>query len=602
MAPRGFVNIHSIKSRLIAWIFAIFSISLLFTIAGYYITLKVFIAKTTTSIYNNIEQANDYLTLVFQQAKDLEIELSTSDNLQRLTDLYARGESADYAEISDINSLSKDLMHHITLSSEIDSIYIYIPERPILLTSAPDVFLPGYFPVTELPKITSKMNAAYRWVGYYHEPELADRDYLTSVSRADVINRTLKLKTYVVINLDENWINGLFKRHELFDGSRTFLISPAGQVVAADDRNLLNRGLGDALPVRSGSLTPSKAETPGERHGLRRVCLADAGCYRSLYSQSTLTGFSVLTLVPEGKFLYEQRLFLAVVAAGLILATIFYVIMVLRVITDQVDRPISRIVDLMKRVESGSFSADTGENRKDELGYLFAGYNRMVGRLHELVDDLAAQRALNSEIELKFLQAQINPHFLYNTLDTINWIARRNDVPEISEIVRDLSRLYRSAFNRGREEITVREAVEAIRCYLSIQKHRLGDRLDYCIEIADEILDERILNLALQPIIENAVVHGIESGSGHVAVTGERSGNLLLFSISDDGCGMEPAKLELVRESLRCRETHVDSGLINVHRRVRLFYGESSGVDIDSRPGAGTRVELRVARPAREAR
>ena len=204
--------------------------------------------------------------------------------------------------------------------------------------------------------------------------------------------------------------------------------------------------------------------------------------------------------------------------------------------------------------------------------------------------------------ELKLLQAQINPHFLYNTLVTIVWLAEAGKKEEVVWMVSALSNFFRTTLSKGRDYITVGEEESHIRSYLEIQQFRYRDILQYEVRIPEQIGGFMILKLTLQPLVENALYHGIKNkrGMGHIRVTGELDGEKLVFRVWDDGIGMSPERLEQVRRMVRGEDQSEDRssgfGLFNVWQRLQLNYGAEYGLEIDSRYGEWT--ETKVVIPA----
>jgi two-component system sensor histidine kinase YesM len=220
--------------------------------------------------------------------------------------------------------------------------------------------------------------------------------------------------------------------------------------------------------------------------------------------------------------------------------------------------------------------------------------------VRELLDAKIKEQENLKKAELRALQAQINPHFLYNTLDTIIWMAEANRPAQVVELVRALSRFFRITLSKGKDWITVGEEIEHISSYLTIQKIRYRDILDYVIDVDPEVLDATMLKLTLQPLVENALYHGIKNkrSGGVITVRGRRwDDGHLLVEVSDNGIGMTAEKVAQLRaalanEGLAARESGF--GLCNVHQRVKLYYGKQYGLTVESEYGQGTRVLLDI--------
>ena len=197
--------------------------------------------------------------------------------------------------------------------------------------------------------------------------------------------------------------------------------------------------------------------------------------------------------------------------------------------------------------------------------------------------------------ELKALQAQINPHFLYNTLDAIVWMAEAGSTDSVVQMTKSLSNFFRLSLSKGREWVSCHDELEHVRCYLEIQKMRHADLLDYEIIECRGIEDYRVLKHILQPIVENAVDHGIKGRrrGGKIIVSGRRSDENLVFRVVDDGVGIDSIRLEEIRGEMdEDSEPESGYGLRNIHQRLRLYYGEGWGLRVDSEEGGGTEVTV----------
>ena len=217
----------------------------------------------------------------------------------------------------------------------------------------------------------------------------------------------------------------------------------------------------------------------------------------------------------------------------------------------------------------------------------------MAGRLEELMKQSRREQENLKKSELRALQAQINPHFLYNTLDAIVWLAESGSTDEVVHITRALSDFFRISLSQGRDWIEVAEELKHLRGYLTIQKVRYRDILDYEIDVPEEAQEGLILKLLLQPLVENAIYHGIKfrRRGGKVRVVGRREGEQLHFAVIDNGPGMTEERLLEVISSLGEEDASAGYGLSNVDRRIRLYYGIKQGLRIHS-DSEGTRVEF----------
>ncbi|MBN2795714.1 MAG: sensor histidine kinase [Clostridia bacterium] len=258
------------------------------------------------------------------------------------------------------------------------------------------------------------------------------------------------------------------------------------------------------------------------------------------------------------------------------------------------------IVDSIKKIVAGMYLVRKDQryekvtvDREDELGFLAQAYNDMAAEIEHLVQDVYSEQIMRKETEIKALQAQINPHFLYNTLETINWHAQLKGAPEISDMVTALSSIMEANIGRDNKLITMREEIEYIEHYISIMKYRFDGRITFKKDIDPKIMGLKIPRLILQPIVENAINHGIGKTTyeGKIDITGIIDQEEVRIEICDNGKGMDEAILHDLNQRIDHRNNLEGSiGLTNVHKRIKLFYGEPYGIRIESKEDIYTKV------------
>lgn len=263
--------------------------------------------------------------------------------------------------------------------------------------------------------------------------------------------------------------------------------------------------------------------------------------------------------------------------------------------------PVKELCDVATSVGTGDFEVRAQSDRADELAILGQSFNEMVGRIGTLVEDVKSEQEKLRAIELQLLQEQINPHFLYNTLDTITWLSEMGENEQVILMVNSLSDFFRTGLSNGKSIVSIREEIKHVESYLKIQQFRYQDILDYEINADESIGEYPIPKLTLQPLVENALYHGIKNkrAKGTITISDVSEGDRIILSVKDDGVGIEPDKLEMIRHTLK-GEAGEDAGdrsdggfgLMNVLQRIQLTYGEGYGIEIDSAPGEGTEVKV----------
>ena len=305
---------------------------------------------------------------------------------------------------------------------------------------------------------------------------------------------------------------------------------------------------------------------------------------------------------------------MVLVSAGAEIAIVLLALLFTNMATNRVilsiRSSIRHLESIVRRLTGGNLRARVPEVDAEELQALAGQINLMADRLEEQIEQIRAGQNSLAKLELQLLQAQINPHFLYNTLDTIIWQAQSGKGEEVIRLTRALSDFFRISLSSGADWITVSQEKQHLEGYLSIQKIRYRDILDYSIDIPEELSEACMVKLLLQPRVENALYHGIKEkrGGGAIRVSADNEGAFMRFTVSDTGIGMTEAELEQVRRSLGGEAPSIQAasalksggfGLRNVDMRIRLYYRQERGLFIESDRN-GTRVTFRIPRLNRE--
>lgn len=297
--------------------------------------------------------------------------------------------------------------------------------------------------------------------------------------------------------------------------------------------------------------------------------------------------------------LQMQFLDIAYMPLALLLGMLAGLLPLLLIISNIVTMPLRKVSDAIRKFSDGDFEQQVVVITDDEVGEVAKCFNKMVEDIRALIDENYVKTLAEKESELAALQAQINPHFLYNTLDTLYWQATEEENEEIAENILALSQLFRLALSNGEQEVSVGQEAELISRYLQIQKMRFTKRLDYEVDIDEEIRRIRIPKLILQPFVENAVVHGFENVSTpcRLKVTGRMEQEMLVFQVWDTGIGMRQDQIEAIweEESRDYAKQRIGRYAIkNIRERLQLRYHDQFSLEIRSSIGKGTVVILRI--------
>lgn len=270
-------------------------------------------------------------------------------------------------------------------------------------------------------------------------------------------------------------------------------------------------------------------------------------------------------------------------------------------ITVKYSNPVTALTRQMKGIVRSGFDESAivesrFADRRDEIGWLYRGMYNMIREIKSLLAETKAFEKRKKQLEFEVLNYQINPHFLYNTLDTIRWKAEAGETKEVGEMASSLATLFRLTLNRGQEMTTVRREMELLRSYLNIEKARQGGPVYVTFSVEEELMDLPLMRLILQPLLENAIRHGVadKGEDGIILVQGAREDGMIVFRITDNGPGMPDDVRRSLLEAGASAPAGRDGGLglRNVHERLRLYFGEPYGLEVDSEQGRGTTVVL----------
>ena len=293
-----------------------------------------------------------------------------------------------------------------------------------------------------------------------------------------------------------------------------------------------------------------------------------------------------------------QSFFVSMIEISVIafVAVLLLIVFISHYIPLSISRPITELVEVTQQVSQGNLQVRSHVNTGVEAKQLSESLNTMIDKINELLEQVKKEQIRIRKAEFELLQAQINPHFLYNTLDTIIWLAESDEQKQVVHMVESLSDFFRTSLNQGKDIISIKEDIQHVRSYLEIQQMRYQDILEYEINVPEEFYQNTIPKITVQPLVENALYHGIKNkrGKGKITVRGYREGSFFILEVQDNGIGMQPERLEQVRNAL-VHKQFVESkvyGLYNVNERIRLNCGEEYGLRISSTYQEGTTVKI----------
>ncbi len=414
---------------------------------------------------------------------------------------------------------------------------------------------------------------------------LNEYKWVVTLSRGILNPKTERPEGVLFIDLNYSSISSLCETISLGAKGYVFILDENGSVIFHPKQQLLYNGL---LDERIDKIL----STPKGGNG---NFLSEDGKRLYTVTKSEKTGWSVVGVTYLDELLSRseeiQKLYIVLAVCLIAVATVISMIL-----SAAITKPITKLRSTMKQVEQGNLETQMQFPRAgNEIRDLIASFNVMVGQIKELIQKNKEEQDEKRKSEFKALQAQINPHFLYNTLDSIIWMAESAKNKEVISMTSALSKLLRKSISNQKEIVIVAEEIEYVSEYLKIQQMRYHDKLEYEINVEDEVMHCSIAKLVLQPLVENAIYHGIKSkeGKGRITITGSIEGEEAILRIHDNGIGMDANTLAHIFDGNK-GDSISKVGVRNVNSRLKLYYGEGYGLSYNSSVGHGTYVTVMV--------
>jgi len=417
-----------------------------------------------------------------------------------------------------------------------------------------------------------------------HIQNIFEDEYLWVVTLSKEI-LDLKVRNGIgVLSIDLNYkiINEICNEIKLGDNGYIYIIDRDGELVYHPKQRLIHSNLeeeyiDEAMALTSGSFNKGKG--------------ADEKVYSVKLSSKTgwrIVGVSYVNeFVEDTNRLWTYYSILSVVA--LVIAVI-----VSNLVAKNISKPIKQLKESMEEVRDHNLNLEIVIDSENEIADLSHTFNEMTTEIKSLIQEKTLEQRKKRKSELKALQAQINPHFLYNTLDSIIWMSVEKRNEEVVEMTSALAKMYRLSISKGEEVISVRDEMNHIKNYLVIQKFRYGSKMDFTMDFDEDILDLKTLKIILQPIVENSIYHGIKNkmGSGNISIKGFRQDDYLILQVIDNGVGMKPETLNNIFNIASKNGNGV--GVNNVDERIKLYFGKDYGLYYESELDVGTTVTIKL--------
>ena len=528
---------------------------------------------TILATTRNITGQNFFQELFYMPVSDSSEKLATSNHaidfknaVQRLT----------------TDSIVTDVRIYVDFPDDLNSLNSYPNTEDLLapLSQAKGTYWYGIFQGNREPQ---EMFCPSFYLGSQEKQNYGDMAYICPLS---LYYHSTAYKAYLAVYFSDDKLNNILSDNLSLEGSVSYIVNERDAIVATSDQSLSGIYRLDYDTIKDSFMSSNNFI---ERN------ILDTKVYAGFYSISNTDWFMV-TILPAPPLIHESNhlmLQIALLYAGfLVLALIFA-----NILAHSITGRLSSVIRQMQTVRHGPPTPMESPEAHDEIGDLIDTYNYMTRKMDELMKKQAKSAEDLRIAEFNSLQAQINPHFLYNTMDMINWMALQGQTEEISHAVQSLSRFYKLTLSRKKGISTIARELEHVTIYVQLQNMRYHDSIELITDIPDELSEYQIPKLTLQPVVENSILHGIlekESKSGTIVITGWMENKDIVLLISDDGVGISPEILSTILSgSGNSQSGGTNIAVYNTHRRLQILYGKDYGLTYSSNPGKGTEVEIR---------
>lgn len=585
MKPHRFFRSRSIHNNIaISFSLLILCTTIVLSYTSYRLSSAAVMGTSVAYTSQLIEQVKLNIENYISNMESIAALVLTSSDLER----YVKGSSSGQeGKVKDKQLASQYLRSVVQSRTDISSI-VYASSEGITVSDRLDTVLKPLPELMAQEWYQQALNQTGVVVSSSHVQHLFQDEYrwVVSISRklSDSFSEMeVDRQGVLLVDLNYSVINNLCKQIELGKRGYVFIVDPSGSLVYHPQQQLIYsqlkfEQLETVLGIKSGSVT------------------VNTGNEQKLYTVDTTSfGWKIVGVTyPDDLVANKQQMQGTAALWGAVSLINAMAISVL--LSYALTKPLKNLEINMKKAERGEFDIRVEIESTNEIGKLARTFNLMIMKIKELMSQIVMEQEMKRVSELKALQAQIKPHFLYNTLDSIIWMAETGKMEEVVEMTSSLSKLLRSTIGEGEELIPIARELEHILHYLTIQNMRYRHKFTYSIEVDEDILECSILKLVLQPLVENAIYHGIKHNpeQGHILIRGKREQNDITIQVIDNGVGMNPEQMNKLL--LQKADYRIGSGVgvANVNHRIQLYFGDHYGLSFTSEMEEGTTVTLRI--------
>ncbi|MFB6362757.1 sensor histidine kinase [Paenibacillus elgii] len=577
---------YSLRTKIIIY-FLIINIIVMSSlgIIYYWKSTQIMQEETAKNIQNTLSRVAIDVVNLTDSIRQVSDSISANPNIREylrrpVTDDDFQQSMEDFRKINDIIQSFPYKQEVFKIRIFFDTPIFYSSNKMNLLGMEQAASAPWYKDVNDRNgKIVWTSTYPYKFYHAWQENIISCVRVLNDLKQLD------KRLGYVSIDLKERDIFKILEATEEVVNGRLFIVNGSGTILSNRDSALIGTSIYTMKGFEHLSLNEKK------------FVRADVMGKNSLVQVKNIESLdmNIVSIIPMESISEKNGIimkFLLQSFALILLVSILLAVLLSKNVTGRV----LQLIEYVRRVDIEDDDYELKVEHNDELSSLMISFNKMVARNRTLIKEVYQEKVSKKEAEMRALQAQINPHFLYNTMDTINWMALKYKARDIMHMTQLLSRFYRLSLNGGRDIVNIEDEIEHIKTYIDIQKNRFEDDIEAYFDICPKLYRYSTIKLLLQPIVENAIFHGIQKKpdqKGVIRIIGFKDDQIIKLRIIDDGAGMDRETVAKLEAGLIEADNHSGSyGLKNITQRIKLYFGEEYGIKIDSEPEKGTCVEL----------
>lgn len=540
--------------------------------------------QTSRAYLEALRQTSINLSYRLAEVENISYIVYTNDKLQQALKRAVAGELPLPETVEDYKSIT-EILHNLEKSRNIFRIRLLVPSSVLYTTENISLF---GLSKSEMAQFDEELNGQksmmqWRYLGPTTYLDAGEKSIVSLYRLMKDFNDVRASLGVIAIDVEEKTLTEVLQNMNLALPYKAMLLNGRDGITSYSN-------LSERLPIDQAGIDEVLRLGGASTDPIRTVRYRGE-TYLYLVQNLDDVDWQLVLLIPAISITNQSDMlgvYILLLSVSLIAAAIVLSYLLSRRMT----RRLSVLADKMKGIEYGQFGETVTVRGHDEISLLQKRFNKMSTQIKSLIDEVYLITMNKQREEMKVLEGRINSHFLYNTLDAVKWMAIKSRAPDIARVVTDLSKFFRISLNRGKDTIAVDKELEHVKAYIDIQNVRFGENIHTELRIDPGLGDIEVIKLILQPLVENAIIHGINKTSGRsgtIVLSGRRSGERITFFVADNGVGMEPDMAAAV-----LTETQGGYGLRNVHRRLQLYYGEGCGLKIRSRPGTGTVVRLKL--------